>query len=155
MALADLVPSAAVVDTRAHLRDRHDPSEVTLVALGSGTTEELVNVCLDVRPMPAALVLEDGRAWILTAGGSGMIAFAGESVNDSQRLLVDEITNALVAMGASQPVSLDDEVEPEQEIKPRRRRKADADPTPDVDPEPAPVVEPAAWTVDEATGAPF
>lgn len=105
--------------------------------------------------MPAALILEDGRAWILTAGGSGMIAFAGESINDSQRAIVEEITTALVAMGASKPIPLEDDLEPEQETKPRRRRKADADPTPDVIVEPEPVSEPPAWTVDEATGAPF
>lgn len=152
MLLADLVPDAAVIDTRSHLRDRFAPEAVTVVALGDGSTGELVDVCLAISPSPAALVLEDGRVWILTAGGSGMIAHAGDSVNDDQQVAVSRLTAALVEMGALEP---EVEIVEDEPAKPRSRRsKKQEDPIEEATQVgKVPAAEPA-WTVDE-TGVPF
>lgn len=135
MMLADLFTSAAVVDGRAHLRDLDPPIAVTLVALGDGSTADLVAMCLEVQPMPCALVLDNGDTWVLTAGGSGMIGYAGDSVNDDQRDAIAGLEVALVEMGAvGLALDLDDEPEPERQ--PKRRRKAEpVDLEPEVHPE--------------------
>lgn len=152
MLLADLIPDADVIDTRSHLRDLFAPEAVTVVALGDGSTAELLDVCLAIRPAPAALVLEDGRLWILSAGGSGMVAHSGDSLNDDQRLVVERVTAALVEMGAA---PLDVEIVEDQPVRQRSRRSKKQDPTEvevtRVETEPA--AEPA-WTVDES-GVPF
>ena len=144
MLLADLFTGAHVVDGRAHLKDRHAPTAVSLVALGAGSTADLLAMCMEVRPTPCALVLDDGRVWVLTAGGSGMIAHTGDSVNDDQRAAIAGLEVALVEMGAvGLGLDLDDEPEPEPEPQPKRRRKAEAAETaPEPEAEPEPEVEP-------------
>jgi hypothetical protein len=132
MLLADHFTGAYVVDGRAHLRDSEPPTAVSIVSLGGGSTADLVDMCLTVQPMPCALVLDDGRVWVLTAGGSGMIAHAGDSVNDDQRDAVAALEVALVEMGAV-GLALDFDDDP----KPKRRRKVEAvEPEPEVEDEP-------------------
>jgi len=130
MLLADVFQGASVVDGRAHLRDVEAPTSVTTVAMGNAPVAELVQMALEVRPQACALVLEDGRVWILTGGESGMIAFAGDSINDDQRTAIEALEVALVELGA---VGLADDAEPEVEAKPKRRRKPEPEPEPEVD----------------------
>jgi hypothetical protein len=87
--------------------------------------------------------------WILTGGGSGVIAFAGDDPTMDQSDRISLLVEALETLGGE--VETMDEPEP---VKPKRKNRK-ADPiTEDVPAEVAPETSWEAWTVNDE-GDPF
>jgi hypothetical protein len=139
MLLHEVYSGAAIIDGRAHKRDTHAPQLISVRAMGSGSITEHVNLAVNSSPIPCAYIGPQGEVWILTAGGSGVIAFAGDDPTLEQGDRIALVVEALEALGAT--VETFDEPEP---VKPKRKRKT----------EPEVVVEapPSAW-LDEAVQA--
>jgi hypothetical protein len=145
MLLQEVYDGAAIIDGRAHKRDRQAPSLISVRAMGTGSITEHVNLAVNSSPIPAAYVGSQGQVWILTGGGSGVIAFAGDDPTLEQGDRIALIVEALETLGGQ--VETLDEPEPP---KPKRKRKTVTDEPPVVWLDEA--VQ--AWTVNDE-GDPF
>ena len=153
MLLPEVYPGSAVIDVRAVKRDRVAPVTISVRAMGDGSTAEHVDAVVKLSPMPCAYVAANGQVWILTGGGSGVIAFAGDDPNLDQGDKISLLVESLEALGG-QVESFDDS----EPVKPKRKNRKQVE----VEAEPVgvsgDVVESAtdvmAWTVDDE-GDPF
>lgn len=148
MLLHDVYHGSAIIDGRAHKRDQFKPSTISVRAMGTGSITEHVNLAVNSTPIPCAYVGPTGEVWILTGGGSGIIAFAGDDPTLEQSDRISLIVEALELLGGE--VETLDDPEPVKRSK-RKQKSVDVEPEQaaddiaDADP---------AWTVDDE-GNPF
>jgi hypothetical protein len=147
MLLEDVYDGGAIIDGRAHKRDRQAPVTISVTPMGSGSITEHVNLAVNSSPIPCAYVGKGGEVWILTGGGSGVIAFAGDDPTLEQGDRISLIVEALETLGGV--VETLDEPEP-QPVKRRKRKPVVTDEPP------AEWLDEAlqAWTTDNE-GDPF
>jgi hypothetical protein len=149
MLLHEVYTGPAIVDGRAHRRDTNPPATISVQAMGTGSITEHVNLAVNSSPIPSAYVGPQGQVWILTGGGSGVIAFAGDDPTLEQGDRIALIVEALETLGGIVE-TLDD---PEPQPSKRRKRKTEPVVT---DEPPAVWLDEAleAWTTDDE-GDPF
>jgi len=149
MLLPEVYTGPAIIDARAVKRDKTPPVTISVRAMGTGSITEHVNAAVNSSPIPSAYVGPGGEVWILTGGGSGVIAFAGDDPTIDQGDRISLLVEALEILGGE--VEAFDEPEP---AKPKRKNRK-ADPiTEDVPAEVAPETPWEAWTVNDE-GDPF
>jgi hypothetical protein len=149
MLLPEVYTGPAIIDTRAVKRDKTPPVTISVRAMGTGSVSEHIDLAVSSSPIPCAYITATGQVWILTGGGSGVIAFAGDDPTIDQGDKISLLVEALEIMGGE--VEALDEPEP---AKPKRKNRK-ADPiTEDVPAEVTPVTSWEAWTVNDE-GDPF
>lgn len=149
MLLPEVYTGPAIIDARAVKRDKTPPTTISVRAMGTGSVSQHIDVAVNSSPIPCAYVAANADVWILTGGGSGVIAFAGDDPTIDQGDRISLLVEALEILGGE--VEALDEPEP---AKPKRKtRKADPI-TEDVPAEVAPETSWEAWKVNDE-GDPF
>lgn len=149
MLLHEIYTAPAIIDGRAHRRDTFAPSTISVRAMGAGSIAQHVNAAVGSTPIPCAYVTSSGDVWILTGGGSGVIAFAGDDPTLDQSDRIALLVDALESLGGVVE-SLDD---PEP-VRPKRKNRKQVDIEPAVEDAAASEESWVAWTVNEE-GEPF
>ncbi len=88
---------AVTIDRRASKIDVHHPGLASIELRAS--TQQAFDSLPDVPVYPAAIVREDGRLFIMSAGGSGLIWICGEP-NAKQLKVAEKVYRTLRSMGA-------------------------------------------------------
>lgn len=143
MLLPEVYSGPAIIDGRAARRDTHPPRWISVRAMGTGSVSEHIDLAVNSSPIPCAYITSTGNVWILTGGGSGVIAFAGDDPTIDQGDRISLLVEALETLGG--------EVEGMDEPAPTVKRKRKSEPVAEV----VEVAEvPEAWAVDDE-GQPF
>ena len=125
MLLSEVYPGQAIVDGRTDKRDPFPPMTISVRAMGAGSVAQHVNLAVNSQPIPCAYVTETGQVWILSGGGSGVIAFAGDDPTLVQGDRISLLVEALEVLGGE--VEIIDEPEP---VKPKRKNRKQVDEVP-------------------------
>lgn len=149
MLLHEVYTAPAIIDGRARRRDTFAPSTISVRAMGTGSIAEHVNLCVNSSPIPCAYVTASGQVWILTGGGSGVIAFAGDDPTLDQSDRIALLVDALESLGGEVETLGDPEP-----VKPKRKNRKQADVEPAIEDAAASEESWVAWTVNEE-GEPF
>lgn len=153
MLLHDVYRGPAIIDGRAPKRDAIAPTAISVCAMGTGSISEHVNRAVNSTPIPCAYVGAHGEVWILSGGGSGVIAFAGDDPSLDQSDRISLLVEALEALGGV--VETLDEPEPvKSKRKNRKQVEVEAEPVDVPEAEPEVATDLMAWTLDNE-GEPF
>jgi hypothetical protein len=146
MLLPEVYAGPAIIDGRAARRDTYPPKWISVRAMGTGSVSHHIDLAVRSQPTPCAYITVGGDVWILTGGGSGVIAFGGDDPTIDQGDRISLLVEALETLGG-EVEGMDEPVE-----VPKRKRKSE--PVAVI----AEVVEvvgvPEAWAVDDE-GQPF
>lgn len=88
-----------IEDIRAGKRDIGNPVEIVVESsFRLGERARQIDTLMKADVIPVVFVDASGNAWVLTAGGSGLVMFEsadGQPVDDSQGSVVDEVVAGL------------------------------------------------------------